>query len=153
MIASSTLRCVFDYRQKGEVGHQGDLAANGILVSLDGKVFVADNHSDAKGNHHLVQFDVQKDGTLANKKILFDIGPDRRGIDGMTLDENGNIYATAGRGELSGIYVFSPAGKQLAFILPATRRPIASSAVARRRAPSPPVASSWKIVGACIAFH
>ena len=90
---------------------------NGILVSLDGKkVFVADNHSDAKGNHHLVQFDVQKDGTLANKKILFDIGPDRRGIDGMTLDENGNIYATAGRGELSGIYVFSPAGKQLAFI-------------------------------------
>ena len=34
----------------------------------------------------------------------------------MTLDENGNIYATAGRGELSGIYVFSPAGKQLAFI-------------------------------------
>ena len=53
---------------------------------------------------------------MANKKILFDIGPDRRGIDGMTLDEHGNIYATAGRGELSGIYVFSPAGKQLAFI-------------------------------------
>ena len=90
---------------------------NGILVSLDGKkVYVADNHSDAKGNHHLVQFDVQQDGTLTNKKILFDIGPNRRGIDGMTLDENGNIYATAGRGELSGIYVFSPTGKQLAMI-------------------------------------
>ena len=34
----------------------------------------------------------------------------------MTLDENGNIYATAGRGEFSGIYVFSPTGKQLAMI-------------------------------------
>jgi len=90
---------------------------NGILVSLDGKkVFVADNHSDADGNHHLVEFLVQKDGTLADKRILFDIGPDRRGIDGMTLDEAGNIYATAGRGEHSGIYVFSPEAKHLAFI-------------------------------------
>ena len=90
---------------------------NGILVSLDGKrVFVADNHSDADGNHHLVSFTVQKDGTLAEKKILFDIGPNRRGIDGMTLDEEGNIYATAGKGDRSGIYVFSPKGVHLAFI-------------------------------------
>ena len=90
---------------------------NGILVSLDGKkVFVADNHSDPKGNHHLVQFTVQKDGTLKDKKIMFDIGPDRRGIDGMTLDEEGNIYATAGKGDRSGIYVFSSTGKHLAFI-------------------------------------
>ena len=90
---------------------------NGILVSLDGKkVFVADNHSDAKGNHHLVQFNVQKDGTLNDKKIMFDIGPGKRGIDGMTLDEEGNIYATAGKGERSGIYVFSPEGKHMAFI-------------------------------------
>lgn len=90
---------------------------NGILVSLDGKkVFVADNHSDAKGNHHLVQFNVQKDGSLTDKKVLFDIGPGKRGIDGMTLDEEGNIYATAGKGERSGIYVFSPEGKHMAFI-------------------------------------
>ena len=90
---------------------------NGILVSLDGKkVFVADNHSDAKGNHHLVQFNVQKDGSLTDKKVLFDIGPGKRGIDGMTLDEEGNIYATAGKGERSGIYVFSTEGKHMAFI-------------------------------------
>ena len=90
---------------------------NGILVSLDGKkVFVADNHSDAKGNHHLVQFHEQKDGSLTDKKILFNIGSGKRGIDGMTLDEEGNIYATAGKGERSGIYVFSQEGKHLAFI-------------------------------------
>jgi len=34
----------------------------------------------------------------------------------MTLDVKGNIYATAGNGERAGVYVFTPAGKQLAFI-------------------------------------
>ena len=37
-------------------------------------------------------------------------------VDGMTLDEEGNIYATAGKGERSGIYVFSQEGKHLAFV-------------------------------------
>ena len=90
---------------------------NGILVSLDGQhVFAADNHSDPQKNHHLVRFNVQKDGTLVNKKILFDFGPNRRGIDGMTMDTKGNLYATAGREKHAGIYVFSPAGEHLAFI-------------------------------------
>jgi len=90
---------------------------NGILVSLDGKfVYVADNNNAPKGNRHLNRFTVNKDGTLGGKKVLFDFGPDRRGIDGMTLDTRGNIYATAGRGERAGVYVFSPAGKHLAFI-------------------------------------
>ena len=90
---------------------------NGILVSLDGKrVYVADNNNDPKGNHHLTIFDVKPNGTLANKRVLHDFGPDRRGIDGMTLDTKGNIYATAGRDKNAGIYVFSPNGKPLAFI-------------------------------------
>jgi gluconolactonase len=87
---------------------------NGILVSADGKtVFVADNNP--KGNVHLVAFDVQADGTLANKKILFDF-VSGRGIDGMTLDSKGNIYATAGTGEKAGVYLFSSTGEHLAFI-------------------------------------
>jgi gluconolactonase len=87
---------------------------NGILVSADGKtVFVADNNP--KGNVHLVSFAVQADGTLAEKKVLFDF-ISGRGIDGMTLDASGNIYATAGTGEKAGIYVFSAKGEHLAFI-------------------------------------
>jgi gluconolactonase len=87
---------------------------NGILVSRDGqRVFVADNY--AQGNRHLDAFDIQADGTLANKKILFDFGSGR-GIDGMSLDPEGKIYATAGAGEKAGIYVFSPEGKHLAFL-------------------------------------
>lgn len=90
---------------------------NGILVSRDGRsVYVADTNSDPKGNHHLVLFKVQPDGTLADKKILYDFGPDRRPIDGMAMDASGNIYATGGTGERAGVYVFGPAGETLAFI-------------------------------------
>ena len=87
---------------------------NGILVSPDGKtVYVADNNS--RGNRQLVAFAVQKDGSLSGKKVLFDFGGGR-GIDGMTLDKQGNIYATAGTGAKAGIYVFSPEGKNLALL-------------------------------------
>ena len=34
----------------------------------------------------------------------------------MAMDSEGNIYATAGKGAESGIYVFSQAGDHLAFI-------------------------------------
>lgn len=90
---------------------------NGIIVTPDGKtVYVADNNGAPGGNRQLVAFRVQSDGSLAEKRVLHDFGPKGRGIDGMTLDVQGNIYATAGSGALAGIYVFGPQGKQLALI-------------------------------------
>jgi sugar lactone lactonase YvrE len=87
---------------------------NGILVSADGRqVYVADNNP--RGARHLLLFDVKDDGTLHNKRVLHDFG-EERGIDGMTLDEKGNVYATAGSGDLAGVYVFGPQGEQLAVI-------------------------------------
>ena len=87
---------------------------NGILVSADGKrVFVSDN--SAEGNRQLVAFDVKEDGSLVGKKVLHDFVAGR-GIDGMTLDTDGNIFATAGTGEKAGIYVFDSEGKHLAFL-------------------------------------
>lgn len=87
---------------------------NGILVSANGKrVFVSDNN--AEGKRQLVVFDVQQDGSLAGKKILHDFVAGR-GIDGMTMDTDGNIYATAGTGDKAGIYIFSAEGKHLAFL-------------------------------------
>jgi gluconolactonase len=87
---------------------------NGIIATPDGKtVFVADNNP--QGNRHLNAFAVKDDGTLGDRKLLHDFGGGR-GIDGMTLDKAGNIYATAGTGEKAGIYVFSSEGEHLAFI-------------------------------------
>lgn len=90
---------------------------NGIAISRDGAhAYVADSNSDPFGNHQLVRFDIRPEGTLASKRVLYDFGPRRRGVDGMTLDRDGNIYATAGTGERAGVYLFSPDGKPLALI-------------------------------------
>ena len=90
---------------------------NGIIVTPDDKtVYVADNNNRPDGNHHLLAFAVGGDGTLGGKRLLHDFGPGRRGIDGMTLDVDGNIYATAGGGAEAGVYVFSAQGEPLAFI-------------------------------------
>jgi gluconolactonase len=76
-------------------------------------VYVADN--DPQGPRQLLAFDVQPDGTLAGKRVLFDFRTGR-GIDGMTLDTEGRIYATAGTGPRAGVYVFDPQGQPLAWI-------------------------------------
>ncbi len=90
---------------------------NGIIVTPDDKtVYVADNNSRPDGAHTLLAFKVATDGTLTDKRLLWDFGANRRGIDGMTLDREGNIYTTAGNGDAAGIYVFAPSGKPLAFI-------------------------------------
>lgn len=92
---------------------------NGIVVSPDQKtVYVAD--AAPAGNQQLLAFQVADDGTLRDKKVLFDFGEQRRGIDGMTVSARGDIYAAAGKGEASAIYVFSPKGMPLAIVpLPA----------------------------------
>lgn len=87
---------------------------NGILVSPDGKwLYVADNNP--QGNRHLAALAIESPGKLGEKRVLFDFGGGR-GIDGMTLDAAGNIYATAGTGDKAGIYVFAPSGEHLAMI-------------------------------------
>ena len=60
-------------------------------------------------------YPLKSDKTLGTPSILHDFGA-HRGIDGMRLDVEGNIVATAGW-ELGGpgpmIYVFSPSGSVL----------------------------------------
>jgi sugar lactone lactonase YvrE len=90
---------------------------NGILISHDGKhAFVADNNNSENGARDLLKFAINNDGTFSHKEILFSFQPHQRGIDGMTMDSEGNIYATSGKGAESGIYIFSQSGANLAFI-------------------------------------
>jgi gluconolactonase len=87
---------------------------NGIILSPDMKtLYLAD--SNPKGNQHLLAFPLKEDGTVGEKKLLHDFGKDR-GIDGMVIDMKGNIYGAAGQGKTGGVYVFTPTGKQIAFI-------------------------------------
>jgi gluconolactonase len=89
---------------------------NGIAISPDNKtLYVADNTPDKKGPHTLIAYDILPDGSCKRRAVLHDFG-ESRGIDGMVLDTAGNIYATAESGDKTGVYVFSPAGKQIGFI-------------------------------------
>ena len=90
---------------------------NGILISHDQRhIYIADNNNNPGGARTLLKFDIEADGTLSNKQVLFSFEDHQRGIDGMAMDSDGNIYATAGKGADSGIYVFSEDGDHLAFI-------------------------------------
>jgi gluconolactonase len=76
---------------------------NGIVGSADGKLlYVADI-----GAGKTYQYTIEADGKLSGKQLLMEYGSD-----GMTLDEKGNIYLTAGKAVL----IFNPKGDMIAKI-------------------------------------
>jgi gluconolactonase len=72
---------------------------NGIIGSPDGKtLYVADIKAGKT-----YAYDIQPDGSLAGKRLHCSLGSD-----GMTLDEEGNLYLTG-----KGVHVFDKAGKEV----------------------------------------
>ena len=99
---------------------------NGLLFSLDHRtLYVAQSGREPTEARQLRAYPVKADHTLGAPQILHDFGA-HRGIDGMRLDTEGNIIATAGW-ELGGpgpmIYVFSPSGDVLEMHPVPCRRP------------------------------
>lgn len=81
---------------------------NGIVITPDNaKLYVSD-----RGTQKLHRYRVLPDGNLEPDGILFDFSPDR-GVDGMRLDERGNIWAAAGKDQSTGLFVVSPEGRLL----------------------------------------
>lgn len=75
---------------------------NGIIGTPDGKtLYIAD--IDA-GKTYV--YDIQPDGLLMNKRLFCTLGSD-----GMTLDDEGNIYLTG-----DGVMIFNQAGQQIEHI-------------------------------------
>jgi gluconolactonase len=75
---------------------------NGIIGTPDGKTLYI---SDIDSNETWA-YDIQPDGTLANKRKLCDMGSD-----GMTIDNEGNVYLTN-----HGVTIYDNTGKQLQHI-------------------------------------
>ena len=89
---------------------------NGLLISPDGKwLYVAQSHYGDDKKRELRGYPINDDGIVGEYEVLHNFFP-HRGIDGMCLDTEGNIIATAGW-EQSGpgpmIYVFAPNGRVL----------------------------------------
>jgi len=85
------VRVIDDFRQP-----------NGLIGTPDGKtLYVADI-----GAGKTYAYDIQPDGTLAGKKLFC-----RLGSDGMTIDDEGNVYLTG-----KGVTVFDKTGQQIEHI-------------------------------------
>ena len=114
--------------------------ANGVCVSPDQKsLYVVSNENGAtgferlgeasdaegpdavaapplrKGNMALMAYDLHKDGTATFRKILADYYPED-GPDGLICDRDGNLYVAVRAVNRPGIVVYSPEGKELAYI-------------------------------------
>jgi gluconolactonase len=112
--------------------------ANGVCVSPDQKtLYVVSNENGAtaierlsaaggaqadkvatplrKGLMALLAYDLAADGTAKFRKTLVDYSP-YDGPDGLTCDKDGNLYVAVRAENRPGIYVYSPEGKELAYI-------------------------------------
>ena len=99
---------------------------NGIQISPDDKKLYLIEANQAQGGARMIRsYDLQPDGTVRNMRVHYNFYPGRS-ADGMSIDTQGNLYASAGMNQLrgssetldnkAGIYVISPQGKLLEFI-------------------------------------
>ncbi|MYC29459.1 MAG: SMP-30/gluconolactonase/LRE family protein [Chloroflexi bacterium] len=94
---------------------------NGVIISRDQRtLYVAQSDYGLDRVRELRAYPVNDDGSLGEYESLHTFGVDhrgaQRGVDGMTLDTDGNIIACAGwesGGPGPMIYVFSPEGRVL----------------------------------------
>lgn len=102
---------------------------NGIVVSPDQKTLYVVSHDNGgtdlgrlgegakvlRGRMALLAYDLAPDGTTAFRKVLVDYSP-QDGPDGLVVDVEGNLYVAVRDQTRPGIYVYSPEGKELAYI-------------------------------------
>jgi gluconolactonase len=89
--------------------------ARAIALSPDEKtLYVAEGDAERPGKRELRAYPVQADGSVGKAKVLHELGANERGIEGITVDSEGNVIAVGGSskgGAGAMIYVFSPSGE------------------------------------------
>jgi gluconolactonase len=94
---------------------------NGLVLSPDeSTLYVAESPPAPRGIRQLRAYPVRSDGSLGTPRTLHDFGA-HRGIDGMTIDTDGNVLGACGwirpwwrrRGSGPRIAVFAPSGTVL----------------------------------------
>jgi gluconolactonase len=100
---------------------------NGVQVSPDQKTLYVLSHDNGahdflekgetaeKGLMACLAYTLGADGSVSNRRVLINWAPNDGG-DGMTVDVEGNLYIAVRNESAPGLYVYSPEGKQLAYI-------------------------------------
>jgi len=87
---------------------------NGIAFSPDERYLYVDNWDLRR--KVLMRYDVNPDGSIANGKVFYDFtkDPEQVALDGIKVDEQGDVYVSAP----GGVWIISPSGKALGHIVP-----------------------------------
>lgn len=120
------------YKRKLQLVSKDLTGPNGIALSPDEKYLYVGNWPRSLtgqqlrkedeavneiGDKHkaIMRYEVQPDGTLKNGKLFFDFtnAPGEDGLDGIKIDQKGNLYVSAP----GGLWVISPEGKHLGTII------------------------------------
>ena len=99
---------------------------NGIQISPDDKRLYLIESNRAEGGARMIRaYDLNADGSVGNMRVHYNFYPGRS-ADGMSIDTQGNLYASAGMNQLrgssetldtkTGVYVISAQGSLLKFI-------------------------------------
>jgi gluconolactonase len=99
---------------------------NGIQISPDDKRLYLIESNRAEGGARMIRaYDLNSDGSVGNMRVHYNFYPGRS-ADGMSIDREGNLYASAGMNQLrgssetldtkTGVYVISPQGSLLRFM-------------------------------------
>lgn len=99
---------------------------NGLQVSPDDRTLYVIEANQAQGGARMIRaFDLSPEGTVSRMRVHYNFYPGRS-ADGMSIDTQGNLYASAGMGQLrgtsetldtkTGVHVISPDGKLVKFI-------------------------------------
>jgi gluconolactonase len=120
------------YKGKLQLISKDFTGPNGIALSPDEKYLYVGNWPRALTGQHprkgddpvseigekhkaIMRYEVQPDGTLKNGKLFFDFSsaPGEDGLDGIKVDQKGNLYVSAP----GGLWVISKEGKHLGTII------------------------------------
>jgi gluconolactonase len=99
---------------------------NGIQISPDDRKLYLVEANQAQGGARLIRrYELEPDGTARSMRVHYDFAPGRS-ADGLSIDQEGNLYASAGMNQLrgtsetldnkTGVYVISPDGRLVEFI-------------------------------------
>ncbi len=100
---------------------------NGIAVSPDQRTLYVVCHDNGamgnlpdgmtpnRGRMALLAYDLSPEGTATFRETVVDYAP-QDGPDGMIVDSDGNLYVAVRDQNRPGVYIYSPDGKELAYI-------------------------------------
>jgi gluconolactonase len=88
---------------------------NGIALAPDERTLYVSDNNKSGSRRALWAFELSPAGVPLRPRVVYDFGAGR-GVDGMAIDREGRIWATAGTGDKAGVYVLTPAGELLTVI-------------------------------------